>query len=705
MNPNPRFQKLFEPGRIGQMELKNRIMMAATGTSLEREDGFVDDRIQNYYEERAKGGVGLIVMGIGAIDHPNGKVLPGQLGLSDDKFVPGLTEMAEAIHRHGAKAAIQLHHGGKLSTEDLAVGKQPVGASVGSIAMSEVMQDMAATEIPRLMARFTKMPERLDTIALTVEDIRKIVKKFGEAAERVKKAGIDGVEIHAGHGYLLSDFLSRSRNKRQDEYGRDLKSRSRILLEIIEAVRDKVGVEYPVWCRIDGREFGIEDGITIEEGRELARLLEEGGVDAINVSGYGGPVGGFYDGPLVYPSGGLVPLAEGIKKLVNIPVIAVGRINADLGEEVLRQGKADFIAMARALVADPEFPNKLAAGKIEDIRPCIACYNCVAQAFWGEPMYCSVNAAAGKEAEFRIEPTKKAKRVVVVGGGPAGMEAARVAALRGHEVTLYEKRRRLGGSWIFASIVSEDNEGFLNYLVTQMERLPIKVKLGREVTPALLEEIKPDVVIMAMGGNLTTPQIPGSDLPNVISGKDLRGMMIGTAKKLPWWQKVALSLASTLMPGLLSVPSVRRLTKYWMPLGNKVAIIGGDMVGCELAKFLTERGRKVTILESQQDMNTEMSIPRRWNMMRWLRENGVTMLKGVIYGEIIPRGVVITNTDGEKQTVEADTVVIAGGMEPNLALSEAIEGTVPQIYLVGDCTELRLINGAIEDGASAALAI
>ncbi|GAJ14677.1 unnamed protein product, partial [marine sediment metagenome] len=250
-------------------------------------------------------------------------------------------------------------------------------------------------------------------------------------------------EIHAAHGYLLSEFLSRSCNKRTDEYGGDLKNRARIVLEVVKAVRDRVGADYPVWIRMDGREFGLEDGITTEEGIELARMFEEAGLDAINVSGYGGIRGGFYDAPIVYPPGNLVSLAEGIKKVVNIPVIAVGRISAELGEEVLRRGKADFIAMARAILADPEYPNKVAWGKMEDIRPCILCYHCVSQAFWGEPVFCAVNAAAGKESELRIEPAKQPKKVLVVGGGPGGMEAARVAALRGHDVTLCDKGRRL----------------------------------------------------------------------------------------------------------------------------------------------------------------------------------------------------------------------------------------------------------------------
>jgi 2,4-dienoyl-CoA reductase (NADPH2) len=560
-------------------------------------------------------------------------------------------------------------------------------------------------EIPRLAARFANMPAKLESVALTVEQIHQIVEKFAEAAKRVKEAGIDGVEIHAAHGYLLSEFLSRSCNRRTDEYGGDLKNRARIVLDVIKAVRDRVGADYPVWCRIDGREFRIKDGITTEDGIALARMLEEAGVDAINVSGYGGIRGGFYDAPIVYPPGNLVSLAEGIKKVVSIPVIAVGRISAELGEEVLLQGKADFIAMARAILADPEYPNKVALGNMEDIRPCIQCYHCVSQAFWGEPVFCSVNAAAGKEAEFRIEPAKQPKKVLVVGGGPGGMEAARVAALRGHDVTLCDKGRRLGGSLVFASVANGDNEDFLNYLIAQVGKLPITVKLAVEVTPALIEDMKPDVVILALGGNLTTPQIPGSDLPSVISGKDLRQMVSGASEKLSWWQKGALSMAGALMPGLLSVPSLRRLTRYWMPLGKRVAIIGGDMVACELAKFLVERGREVTILESSTDMAIEMAIGRRWNFLPQLREMGVAMLKNVDIEEITPHGVNITDGEGKKQAIAADTVVLAGGMEPNQTLSQHIEGKVPRIHLIGDCSELRLIHGAVEDGFRAALAI
>ncbi len=705
MEVNPRYRKLFEPGRIGTMELKNRIVEAAMGTSLEREDGFVDDRIKDFYEERAKGGVGLIVMGVGAIDHPDGKVLPGQLGLSDDKFIPGLREMADAIHRHDTRLAIQLQRGGKLSTEDMCHGLQPKSSSCSALPVQEAMQDMASVEIPRMMARYTRMPAKLETVELTLAEIRDVVAKFGEAARRAKDAGIDGVEIHAGHGYLLSEFLSGACNRRTDEYGGSLENRARIVLEVIAAVRDRVGTDYPVWIRMDGREFGIAGGITTKEARKLAKLFEAAGVDAINVSGYGGIRGGFYDAPLCYPRGNLVSLAAGIKKSVSVPVMAVGRIDAALGERILRKGKADFIAMARALLADPEYPRKISEGREDDIRPCIMCYHCVSQAFWGEPVFCSVNAAAGKEAELAIKPAAKPKKVLVIGGGPAGMEAARVAALRGHSVTLCEKGRRLGGSLFYASIANADNEGFMNYLIRQMKKLSVEVRLKTDATPDLINEIKPDAIIVASGGSVAIPEIPGSNRHHVKTGKDLRQFMSGDAGKFDWWWKGGMFIAAHVTPFLLRGSLIRWFTKVWIPMGERVAIVGGDIGACELADFLVKRKRKVAILETSPDIAVEMAIGKRWNFLQRLRDAGVIMLRNVDFKEITLQGIKIVDGEGKERIIAADTIIISGSMEPSRALSEALKGKAAQVIDAGDCRELRLIHGSVEDGYRAGLAV
>jgi len=686
---SPRFKKLLEPARIGQLELKNRMVMAAMGLNFATEDGYITERQREFYEARARGGVGSIVLGVGLIDLI-GKLITHQICIYDDRFVPGLSELARTVQQHGAKILIQLQHGGRYSRPERNGGHQPVA--------------------PSPILKPGVLPGRETPRALTVEEIAQLVERFAEGAERAQKAGFDGVEIHAGHAYLIAQFLSGHSNKRQDAYGGDLKNRARFLLEIIKAIRERVGDAYPVWCRIDGREFGLEDGITPKDGQELARMIEEAGVDAINVSGYGGDTGvDFTEAPLAYTAGNLVPLAEGIKKVVNIPVIAVGRISPELGEKVLRQGKADLIAMARALIADPELPNKLASGRWEDIRPCINCYTCIHQIFMSESMHCTVNHAAGKEGEFKLNPSERAKRVMVVGGGPGGMEAARVAALRGHQVTLYEKGRRLGGSLVFASVLTRENEDLLNYLIRQIRKLPVKVKLGEEVTPELIKEISPEATILAVGASLESPQIPGADRPNVISGANLRQIMSGrleqdTATKLAWWQRVILSLSTAFLKGF-KPSTIRWLTKFWMPLGEKVAIIGGDFVACELAQFLVERGRKVVILGSGQQMATELAIPSRWILMDSLLKSGVTMLTEVKCEEITAGGVVITNKEAERQMIEADTVVFAEGIEANPELFQAIEGKGWQIYRAGDCQGPGLIKGAIADGATTALTI
>ncbi|MBM3132914.1 MAG: FAD-binding protein, partial [Chloroflexi bacterium] len=377
-----------------------------------------------------------------------------------------------------------------------------------------------------------------------------------------------------------------------------------------------------------------------------------------------------------------------------------------------REGKADFIAMGRPLLADPELPSKLASGRMEDIRPCIYCYSCVHQNFLAQAIICAVNAAVGKETEFQIKPVPAPRKVLVIGGGPAGMEAARVASLRGHRVTLCEKEPRLGGSLFFAAMARRENEDLIDYLAGQIRKQGVDIRLGREVTPALVAELKPDVVIVAVGADYPEPDIPGADGKAVIGSVQFRQMATGrlngnARKKLSRWQRMVLGLSRPIIRSFMTPAMMRRLTRVWMPLGKRVVILGGDLVGCELAEFLAERGRKVTVLERGPSLASEMemSIPLAWLIIEHLRERDVTMLTNVKYKEITSRGVTVTDEDGQKRTFAADTVVLAGGVKPNVKLLKTIAATVPQTYGVGDCVQLRFIKGSIADGAHAAMSV
>ena len=712
MSDGSRFSKLLSTGRIDRLDIRNRIIMAPMGTNLAGEDGAITERMKWYYEERAKGGVGLIIVEPAAVDYPCGTAMPCQIAISDDKFLPGLAELAEVIHRHGAKVAIQLHHAGKLATMDLAQGRQPIAASPIPIPTGQLLQDLTAEEILKVGQPSSNMSEGGPAAReITKQEVQHLVQRFAEAAERAKKAGFDGVEIHAGHGYLIGGFLSQATNKRKDEYGGDLKGRARFLLETIKAIRQRVGDTYLVWCQLDGREYKIENGITVKESKEIARMAVKAGIDALHVSGYGGAGGiGFTEAPLVNKSGYLLSLAEAIKEAVEVPVIGVGRISPDMGEAALTEERADFIAMGRALLADPELPDKLKSGRFDEIRPCINCYTCVSQIFLKEPVRCAVNPYVGKEAELKLDTPQKTKKILVAGGGPAGLEAARLAALRGHKVTLCDRERRLGGTLAFAGMMRSENQALVNYLKTQVKKAKVEVRLREEVTTQVIHEVAPDAVVVALGAKRVLPPIPGADGRNVISGDDFRQIMSGrpkddVAKKLSGLQKTVLNIASPFLQRFYHPSVARQMTRLWMPMGKRVVIIGGQLVGCEMADFLARRRRKVTILERGDCLATQMAIVRRWRVLHELRESGVAMLTGVVFDEITDKGVSITTKDGQKHTIQADTVIIAAGAVPNTGLVDALKDMVPEIYAVGDATQVRLIEGSIADGARIGLAL
>jgi 2,4-dienoyl-CoA reductase (NADPH2) len=385
-----------------------------------------------------------------------------------------------------------------------------------------------------------------------------------------------------------------------------------------------------------------------------------------------------------------VPLAAAVKKAVSIPVIATGRLNIELGEEVLCQGKADFISFNRRLMADPELPNKLAEGRLDDIRPCTGCITCFNSNEQGNPPQCQANAAYGKEKEYEIKPAVKKKKVMVIGSGPAGMEAARVAALRKHEVILCEKEHHLGGSMCLAAMVKgferEDFLGLVRYLKNQVSKLGVEIRLGKKVSKSLVKEINPDVLIIAAGAIHNVPDLPGINKRHVITSKALHRQLKGYLRFFT--------------PQILGT-----LTGFWMPIGKSVVIMGGNIQGCQTAEFLTRRGRKVTIVDTSEEIgNGLLGAFVKPHLLDWLDKKGVTMLSGVKYEEITDEGLVVTTKERGKRTIEADTIVTALPLLPNAELIKELEGMAPEVYTIGDCQDPQLVVNAIADGARIARA-
>jgi len=710
------YSNLLSPVRIGRLELRNRIAMAPMGVELGDEHGAVTEGVIAYYEARARGGAGLLITENVSAAYPWGANSHHELAFSDDRYLPGLTRLTERVHAHGAKIAAQLSHHGKVARLDVWEGRAMLMPSVGGFKGENSMGQDLTEEETEIMRHSMEHLGDAKVREATAEDIERLIRAFADAADRARRAGFDAVELHAAHGYIFSEFLSPAVNIREDEYGGSREKRARLLCEVIRAVKERAGSDFPVWCRIDAVEYRTPGGITIEDAKRTAELAEQAGADAIHVTAYadGSSAPGFLEAPLVHREAGFVEFAAAIKQRVRVPVIAVGRIEPELADQLIREGRIDLVSMARKMLADPEIARKLEEGRPEDVRPCVYCYTCVAQAFFDRPVRCAVNPVTAREAERGelvsvVEDERK--HVVVVGGGPAGMEAARVSALRGHRVTLCEAEDRLGGALRFAALAYAPNERLLLWLERQVEGLGIEVRRGFGVTPDRIRELEPDVVIVAVGARRERPEVPGIDRRHVFDGDQLRALLGGSggaAGGLSLPARVAVAAGRAL--GITKEPGrLREWSRRYMPLGRRVTIVGGGLVGCELAEFLIERGREVTVLEEGPVLGAGFAHPRRWRVLYELRGHGARLETGARVVEIGAKEVRFEQmgADGatEARSVPADNVLLATGLVENRALAASLEGQGFDVREIGDGTGVGYIEGAIHGGYEAAEAV
>lgn len=636
----------FTPIRVGKLTIKNRLVAAPMVMNHATEDGHVTPRMIEYYESKAAGGFGLIHVEASYI-RPDGNMFGRMLGIYDDRQVPGLSEIAEAIHHHGACCTIQPVFGGRCAPRRF-TGVQPVAPSSTTPPLSEAPRE------------------------LSVAEILELVDCWAQAGRRAKEAGFDGVMIHGAHGFLIPQFVSPYTNHRSDEYGRD---RYLLVKQVVTAVRRAVGPDFPIFYRVSADEFLGPAGQTIDETANVyAPLLESLGVDCIDVSA-GVQERVFYNiQPLYSPRATIFHLAERVREKVQIPVIGVGRINDPLLiERLLAQGKVDMIALARQSLADPQLPNKMRAGQYDQVRKCIACdmgcsYRHIVQ--WVAD--CAINYEVMREGEYRrlLERPTVPKQVTVVGGGPAGLEAARLAALKGHQVTLYEKDAAWGGMLKRVAhmprVYMAELHNIVDWEVRQLAGLPVTLRLGVEATPDLVRQDGPDVVILACGAGMVPLNVPGADAPQVV--------------------------------GLLDYLDGKAT------LGQRVAVIGGHE-GAEAALSLARQGRQVLLLEAGDhiaDAPYLKYVGRQMMLREMLQEAGVQVVTGAQVVRVTATGVVAL-LDGVEWEAAADTVLVALGRQSDPALIAAWQSAAPRVIAVGDCLVPESVRNAIHTAARAAL--
>lgn len=642
------FKYLFTPIDVGPMRLRNRIVSTAHTPFFGRNNMYIEQEIY-YQAEKAKGGVALCCLGSVGVDPDLLAAMPsGIIANIDDRIIPWYQKISAAVHEYGGKLVAQLaHYGPSLNfrfTMTTALAPSPV-----------------LTDINKVMPR-----------QIQLDEMQRIAKYFGLAAGRAKAGGLDGVQVHASHGNLLGQFLSPRFNLRTDEFGGSTENRLRFIFMVIEETRNNIGRDIALGIRISGDEF-IEGGLTSDDCKEIAiSLANSGQIDWIDISAGNDNdrmSHAFRHGPMYVPLAAMVPLAAAIKEVVDIPVLAVCRINDPvLAEKILADGHADLVGMTRACIADPQMPNKARAGQLEDIRPCVGINACHERITHGLPMVCAHNAVIGREKDWaELKPTAVKKRVMVIGGGPAGLEVARVAALRGHTVSLYEKTGELGGQIMIAAKAPRRSEiaSIPRWLIPQIEKAGVDIHLNTEVAEELTTKENPDAVVIATGSSPMRPSIPGATDESLI---DERSVLLGKAR-----------------------------------VGQKVVVLDGEghMAGCSTADFLAEQGKEVYILAKEYMVGDAIDDYTRVLLYCRLLEKGVVFMP-LTWIRAISDGAVITYntfTSQEGRIEGVDTVVHAVGSIANDQLYRALKGKFKEVYAVGDCVTPREVMHAIYEGS------
>jgi 2,4-dienoyl-CoA reductase-like NADH-dependent reductase (Old Yellow Enzyme family)/thioredoxin reductase len=579
-----------------------------------------------------------------------GKRIINGLGAYDDKLIPGYRLLTDSVHEVGGKISLQIFHGGRECSSEI-TGLQPIGPTD---LVSRYRAITKKIEVPREM---------------TLEEIEGMVSKFGDAGRRAREGGFDAVEIHGAHGYLITQFLSRYSNKRTDRYGGDILGRCNFLREIIQDVKKKTGADFPIFIKLNVHDY-VEGGIIPNEAKVVAKVVAEEGANAIIASV------GLHESrpymmipPMSIPDFVNIHLSALIKENVDIPVATIGRIIEPVrAAKVIEEGNADLVALGRGLLSDPEWPKKAQEGRFDDIRECIGCnQGCIDTLHKMKPFTCLQNPEIGREREFKILKAEKQKRIAIIGGGPAGLEAARVAALRNHRVTIYEKEKELGGQIRLGRVPPHRDElgKVTDYLVRQVKKLGVTIELGKKITPATIDRLNADAIVLATGAFPLIPKIKGIRQTHVVYATDV-------------------------LAGKVSV-------------GNRVVVVGAGLVGLETADFLVEKGKEVIILEMLDTMAADTGSANRIYFEDRFVEKGVDVLLNAKVMAIDREGVIYLQKGWTKKIMKVDTVVLATGATPNNSLWNAVKAKKKgKIFTIGDCVNARNAMEAIYEGSKIA---